>query len=138
MGNEMNLTVKNDQAELDRIVGFVENASERLGFGLKEAGEINLMLEELFINSVSYGYPDGRAGEIEIILELKDDTIKLEYSDDGEEFDPLQIKEADTGLDIERRGVGGLGMHLIRRLSDGIEYERRGGRNVLTVFKKNA
>ena len=136
MEKSVKLTITNDQSELDAIVNFVETLELEWGLGPKTAGEINLMLEELFINTVSYGYPEGAAGSVEIGFSVSGGMLTLEFSDDGKSFDPLSIKEADTGLDIDMRGVGGLGMHLIRRLSDKIEYKRLNGRNILTITKK--
>lgn len=136
MEKSVKLTINSEQSELDAIVNFVENLELEWRLGPKTAGEINLMLEELFINTVSYGYPDGGAGTVEIGFSLSDGILTLEFSDDGKSFDPLSIKEADTGLDIELRGIGGLGMHLIRKLSDKIEYKRLNGRNILTITKK--
>ena len=136
MEKSVKLTIPGEQSELDAIVSFVENLELEWRLGPKTTGEINLMLEELFINTVSYGYSEGGAGTVEIGFSLSDGILTLEFSDDGKSFDPLSIKEADTGQDIELRGIGGLGMHLIRKLSDKIEYKRLNGRNILTITKK--
>ena len=57
-------------------------------------------------------------------------------SDNGSPFDPTAKSEVDTTLSAEERGIGGLGIHLIRQLMDSINYERDNGRNVLTLIKK--
>ena len=57
-------------------------------------------------------------------------------SDDGPEFDPLAAAEPDTALGVEERPVGGLGIALVRRLMDAVEYERRGGRNRLLMRRR--
>jgi anti-sigma regulatory factor (Ser/Thr protein kinase) len=136
MEKNVKLTITSEQSELDAIVNFVENLELEWRLGPKATGEINLMLEELFINTVSYGYPDGGGGTVEIGFSLSAGILTIEFSDDGRSFDPLSIKEADTAQDIELRGIGGLGMHLIRKLSDKIEYKRLNGRNILIVSKK--
>ncbi|HOT76691.1 MAG TPA: ATP-binding protein [Candidatus Wallbacteria bacterium] len=130
------IRVANNQTELDKIVDFVETTGGEWSFNARLSGEINLMLEELFINTVSYGYPDQSEGSVEIKLSVSDGELAIEFSDDGEEFDPLSIAAADTGLDIMHRKIGGLGMHLIRQISDSVEYKRNGNFNTLIIRKK--
>ncbi len=137
METKKNIKLYNDQAELDRIIAFVEDAGEKWGFNTKITGEINLMLEELFINTVSYAYNENASGTIEIEFEyIPGSPLIIRYYDDGGAFDPLSIKSADTGTDIMERQIGGLGMHLIRKLSDRVEYERKNELNLLTIVKK--
>ncbi|HOD42567.1 MAG TPA: ATP-binding protein [Candidatus Wallbacteria bacterium] len=130
------IRVANNQAELDKIVEFVEATGIEWNFNAKLSGEINLMLEELFVNTVSYGYPDQSEGSVEIKLSAGGGELAIEFSDDGEEFNPLSIAAADTELDIMHRKIGGLGMHLIRQISDSVEYKRNGNFNTLIIRKK--
>lgn len=130
------IRIKNDRVELDTIVAFVEELDELWNIGVKTACEINLMLEELFINSVSYAYVEGEQGAVEIKFTHSPGLLTIEYSDDGAAFDPLTIAAADTGADIMHRQIGGLGMHLIRKLSDCVEYKRSNNSNILIITKK--
>jgi anti-sigma regulatory factor (Ser/Thr protein kinase) len=98
----------------------------------------NLAIEELVTNSIKYGYDDTAVHEIEINLSLSDGKVVLTVSDDGHPFNPLEAPEPKTDLPIDERPIGGLGIHLLRQLSDGMTYERRDGRNQVTIVKQAA
>ena len=98
----------------------------------------NLAVEELVTNSIKYGYDDTAAHEIEISLALSEGGIVLTVSDDGRAFNPLAAPEPDTNLPMEERPVGGLGIYLLRKLADGMTYERRDGHNIVTIVKRTA
>jgi len=131
------IRIQNDQVELDTIAAFVEEIDELWNIGAKAASEINLMLEELFVNSVSYAYAENETGAIEIKFSRSPGLLTIQYSDDGAPFDPLTIKDADTSADIMHRQIGGLGMHLIKKLSDSVEYKRLNNSNIVVITKKN-
>jgi anti-sigma regulatory factor (Ser/Thr protein kinase) len=95
----------------------------------------NLAIEELVTNCVKYGYEDNQEHVIEINLSVADGQMTLTISDDGLAFNPLEAPEPDTNLPLEARPVGGLGLHLVRKLADHMSYERHEGRNRLTVIK---
>ena len=94
-----------------------------------------LAIEELVTNCVKYGYDDKLEHEIEIDVAVVDGLMRLTVSDDGHAFNPLEVPEPDTDLPIEDRQVGGLGIHLLRQLADQMSYERREGRNRVTLTK---
>jgi len=135
MNEQKNLTVINDQNQLDKIVSFTNKTSDSWGFSPELTGEINLMLEELFINTISYGYTDTAVHEIKISFKYENRLFTIEFSDDGLESNPLTTPEADTSLDIMDRKIGGLGMYLIKKLSDTVEYKYENGRNTLIIIK---
>src|SRR5262245_48745848 len=83
-----------------------------------------LAVEELVTNCVKYGYDDKLEHEIQIELSVADGQMSLTVSDDGHEFNLLEVPEPDTSLPVEDRPVGGLGIHLLRRLADSLTYER--------------
>ena len=68
-------------------------------------------------------------------LALEGDELTIRVEDDGRAFDPLQAPPPDLDLPLEERPVGGLGIHIVRSVMDAVEYQRRGGRNVLTMRK---
>jgi len=95
----------------------------------------NLAIEELITNCVKYGYDDANEHIIEIVLKLSPGELTLTVTDDGHAFNPLDLPEPDTNLLIEERVIGGLGIHLLKKMSDRMEYARNDGQNRLTLHK---
>ena len=95
----------------------------------------NLAIEELATNCIKYGYDDSSEHIIEIELEISAAELVLTVTDDGHPFNPLDIPEPDTNLPAEELPIGGLGIHLLRKMSDRMEYARTDGRNRLTLSK---
>jgi sigma-B regulation protein RsbU (phosphoserine phosphatase) len=98
--------------------------------------KLNLAIEEAVVNVMSYAYPAGTKGDVDIDAEANNEQLKFVISDSGTPFDPTTKGEVDTTLSAEERGIGGLGIHLIRQIMDSINYERVDGKNVLTLRKK--
>ena len=96
----------------------------------------NLAIEELVTNCIKYGYDDKLEHEIEIHLSIADGQMTLAVISDGHAFNPLEVPEPDTNLPLEDRPVGGLGIHLLRKLSDHMTYERRDECNHVMIVKQ--
>jgi len=92
-----------------------------------------LSLEEAVTNVIKYAFADGRDHIIGVEARLGPSEIVIEVSDDGREFDPVSAPPPDFDLPFEERPVGGLGIHLLRKLTSRMAYERAGGRNLLTL-----
>jgi anti-sigma regulatory factor (Ser/Thr protein kinase) len=99
---------------------------------------VPLAIEELVTNCIHYGYDDAGEHTIVIMLSVADQTLTMTVVDDGHEFDPLARETPDLTLPAEDRPIGGLGIHLLRSLSDDMAYERRDGMNRLTLTKRLA
>ena len=130
------LTLPNDVQEVPRLAEFVDEVCEATGLDMGMAMKMNLAIEEAVVNVMNYAYPAGTRGEVVIEALAGNDWLKFIISDSGAPFDPTAKGEVDTTLSAEERGIGGLGIHLIRQLMDGINYERIDGRNVLSLTKK--
>ena len=91
--------------------------------------DLNLALEELFVNSVRHGGCDGVEGAVEVRFTLTPDGVAVEYADRGTPFDPTQAPAPDITAPLAARPDGGLGIHLIRQVMRDIEYYRVGGWN---------
>ena len=98
----------------------------------------NLTIEELVTNCIKYGYDDSAEHFIEVELKLSAGELVLTVTDDGHPFDPLELPEPDTNLPLEDRLSGGLGIHLLRKMSDRMHYARADGKNRLTLSKSLA
>lgn len=95
-----------------------------------------LAIEEIVTNCIHHGYDDAGEHTIVITLSVADHTLTMTVVDDGHEFDPLRKDSPDLTLAVEDRPIGGLGIYLLRNLTDGMTYERRDGMNRLTLTKR--
>lgn len=99
---------------------------------------LQLVTEEIVVNVVSYAYPDGAEGELEVEISASDEEIKLEFSDSGKPFNPLEKEDPDTTLSAEERPIGGLGIFLVKQMMDDVRYRYENGRNILTISKNKS
>ena len=123
----------------------IAGAADKIGAFCAEHGlaeeisfEVNLAVDELLTNTISYGYDDDEEYRIDLSLRLEGGTLIVEIADDGRPFDPLQAPEPDLGASLEERTVGGLGIYLVRKTMDTVAYRREDGRNVVTLTKRTA
>ena len=94
---------------------------------------INLALDELITNSVTHGFDGIDDPRIEVTVRLAGDALVLKTVDNGHRFDPTAVEPPDVEAPMERRPIGGLGLHIIRTFADRVTYEYAGGRNRLTL-----
>ena len=133
---QRSLTLPNDVQAVPKLAEFVDIVCETVGFDMGTAMKMNLAIEEAVVNVMNYAYPAGVKGTVNIDVKASAEWVKFIISDSGAPFDPTAKAEVDTTLSAEERGIGGLGIHLIRQIMDSINYEREDGRNVLTLIKK--
>jgi len=96
--------------------------------------DVRLVLEELLVNTVEYGYPDGRSGQIRVVLHPGPETVTVELIDDGIAFDPLQSVCPNLPGDLaDREQIGGLGIHLARTVTSEMRYTRNAHSNHLLL-----
>ncbi|HEX3973275.1 MAG TPA: ATP-binding protein [Stellaceae bacterium] len=134
----LSLRIVNDLAELSRVAEGVEEFCANQAIPAACAFKLNVALEELLTNTISYGYDDDGRHEIAIDIAREGETIVTEISDDGHAFDPLNAPPPDLDSAIEDRRIGGLGVHLVRTMMDDVAYAYRDGRNHVTLRKKIA
>lgn len=132
---QLKLRVKNRLGELERIAEPVEALARRLGLARRTTCQFQLVLEELFTNIVSHGFPDGAEHVIDITVTGDERAITLRIEDDGIAFNPARMPAPATDAAPEARCVGGLGIHMIRNFADSLHYERRRERNIVTIRK---
>jgi anti-sigma regulatory factor (Ser/Thr protein kinase) len=114
----------------DRLVAFFEAG----GLPAETVGELELLLEEVLVNVISYAYAGGE-GRIVVTACIDDHAVMLEVRDTGLEFNPLERATPDLEAPIDERRIGGLGLFLITQLASRLTYERRDDTNVLTIVK---
>ncbi len=129
------LLIKNEISEISRLEGFIEEIGEELDLPLPLVMSLNLVLEEAVSNTILYAYPNKMGDEISIRAKKEDDVLMFVITDAGAEFDPTSVKEADVSLALEDRPIGGLGIYLIKKIMNEVEYQRVEGNNVFTLKK---
>ena len=131
------LKVANRMEEIRTIEAALEEFGEQHGFPMDALLQIQLALEELFTNVVSYAHDDDQEHEVEIKLSREGETITVEITDDGCPFDPLHdAPDLDIESSLEERRIGGAGIRLAKELMTELRYERSSERNHLIMVKK--
>lgn len=99
--------------------------------------QLNVAVDELFGNIARYAYP-GKAGQATVRLDIEGEppTVTLTFIDSGRPFNPLERPDPDITLSADERQIGGLGIYVVKKTMDSIEYVHRDGHNILTIRKK--
>ena len=136
MSANLSLKVKSDREELDGITSAVEAFSADEDWSTDLLFRINLVIEELVLNIIDYGYDDNDH-EIELNFNSDANSVTIDITDEGRAFDPLNdAPEPDVNSPLEDRHVGGLGVYLARTMMDELTYRRENSRNHLTLVKR--
>ena len=133
---DQSITLQNDVSQVPRLNAFVDAVSQRLQLDKSLQQQLKLAVEEAVVNVMQYAYPLGVTGDIDVNALCDGERLKFVISDRGKAFDPTKTARADTSSPVEERPIGGLGILLVRKIMDSINYERIGDRNLLTLLKK--
>ena len=128
--------LKNSLTELDSLFQHIERFGKMVGLPKKQVFQINLALDELFTNIVSYGYTDGNEHWIDFRLSFDNDAVIIYIEDKGVPFDPVAAPTSGSVPPLENCKIGGLGLHIVKKMMDEIAYERKGNKNVITIKKQ--
>lgn len=122
--------------ELDTVMQFVDQHLEAANCSAKVIGQIELAVEEIYTNIVNYAYHPQK-GTAKICCEVKGEPLQvmIGFSDEGKPYNPLERKQPDVTASVEDREIGGLGIFLVRKMMDEVEYQYAGGKNILTIRK---
>lgn len=119
------ITLKPELSQLNTLNQFISN---ELG---KENLQVNLIVEEIFVNIINYSKTD----IITVNVEFDDNTVTLEFIDNGIEFNPLLTEDPETSDNIDEVKIGGLGIFLTKQISDDMSYEYKNSENHLKIVK---
>lgn len=130
------ISIENELPELERVHAAIVACLDGGGASREFAEEMFLVAEEILANTISYGYADDAVHEIELQMTFEDGTFSMRFTDDAAPYDPLSRPAPDLDAPTEERGIGGLGIHLVKTLTDEATYRREADRNILTVGRR--
>lgn len=133
---QAHLTVRADAESLRRVEAFVTAFAAEHGIHGDDTSRVLIALEELLTNFQKYGHPgDAGPGVADIGLSLEGTRLTIEFIDDGAPFDPFAEAAPDLDSSVDERAVGGLGIHILRALTDEARYVRNEAGNVVRLVR---
>ena len=129
------IVIMNKVDELPILAVKIEGLAEKWELPMALTMNLNLVLEEAVSNVIFYAFKDQEKHEINISLSLEKNTLAIEITDEGIAFDPTLREQPDLTLSAEERPVGGLGIFLISKIMDTVNYSRNNNQNKLTLTK---
>ncbi len=133
---ERHLILHNDIRQIPQLAGFIETIAQDAHIDKSLAMSLNLALEEAVTNVIMYAYPQGSDGLVDIEAVIRKDSIDFMVIDSGKPFDPTAVPDANVDSALEDRPIGGLGIFLVRNIMDSVKYERKEGKNLLSMTKR--
>ena len=130
------LDIEAVEENLSKVMSFVDENLEAVGCSMKSQMQIDIAVEEIFVNICKYAYhPD--KGRAVVRVEVSDDPVqvKITFIDHGKPYDPLLKDDPDVTLSADERQIGGLGIFMVKQTMDAVEYQYKDGSNILTLVK---
>ncbi len=132
-GHVLELSVAPDLAEIQKVNDSVELFCEEAGLPASIAQKLGIIFDDLLNNTISYGFDDDAEHEIQIHIEYADGRVVVKVSDDGIPFNPFDQIGPNTTLSVDEREIGGLGILLVKEMTDSQAYQRQSNRNIVTL-----
>lgn len=127
--------LKSKLSELKKLCSHLEDCGNLMELPPKCLFEINLGLDELFTNIISYEFRDKSEHQIKFTLARDRETLVVQVEDDGIPFNPVDAAGPELSRDLDSIKIGGLGIHLVKKMVDDIDYQRANGKNKLILKK---
>ena len=130
------VTVSATAENLAVVTDFIDGELEASGCPMKQQMQVDVAVDEVFSNVAQYAYPDG-GGNVTVRFEVGADPrcALITFMDRGIPYNPLEKEDPDVSLPLEMRAVGGLGIFMVKKMMDGMEYAYRDGQNILLIRK---
>jgi len=129
------ITCAADLESLEKIRDFISDCCAKHDIPKGVVFELKLAVDEACTNVIVHGYKDLQPGTITLSFRVESDKILLDISDQGHYFDPSSAPPPELDTPLESRKLGGMGMYLIYKTMDKVEYESSEGQNTLTFIK---
>ena len=130
------LRVEANVENLPKVLAFVDDQLEMAECPMKAKIQIDIAVEEIFVNIAHYAYAPG-TGDALIRVRISDEPAKvlIDFEDSGIPYNPLEKADPDVTLNVQEREIGGLGIFMVKKIVDEIRYEYADGKNRLTLGK---
>ena len=136
--DNLEISLANDLRELARIAALIDDFCASRDLGPQVGYAVNLSVDEVLTHTISQGYDDDEPHRIELIVGMEAETLVVVIVDDSNAFDVSRAPSSDFASSIEEINLDELGLFLVHQMMDGVEYQRLGGCNVVTLTKKTA
>jgi len=134
VANSLFISFQNDMQELTHVLQLVNVFLEPRELQSKLVYAVNLIMEEILVNIIKYGYDDEDSREIEVRIGVEEEEVALTVVDDGKEFNPLTVPPPDHSKSAMERIEEGLGLQFVRHMRNAMEYRREGDKNILSIW----
>ncbi|HKK82116.1 MAG TPA: ATP-binding protein [Prolixibacteraceae bacterium] len=132
---QKHINIKNNIEQLPLLAEQIEKLGDEWQLDMLITTNLNLVLEEAISNIIFYAYNDDKEHEIDIKAKKSENVIIIVITDYGKPFDPTKKETPDISLSAEERQIGGLGIFLIQKIMNSVEYKREDKKNILTLTK---
>ena len=128
--NVRRFTVIPDQESISKVSDFLDDCVEEFEIPLRVGYSLKVVTDEIYSNIVYYS----GAKNVEILFKDDADRITLVFVDDGVPYNPMESEEPDVSAGVEEREIGGLGLFMVKKMAENVQYEYAAARNQLTVI----
>lgn len=130
------LIITAERNNLPQVLAFVDEQLEAVDCPRKTQMTIDIAVEELFVNIASYAYnPEIGTAVVQVSVHEDPLSVEITFIDNGKQYDPLSRPDPDTTLSAKERKIGGLGIFMVKKSMDNVNYEYKDGKNILTIAK---
>jgi anti-sigma regulatory factor (Ser/Thr protein kinase) len=136
MNNSLTVELRNNISEVSRVGDILEEYGWENNLPPDAVNALALALDEIVTNIISYGYDDNEEHSITVKIFIKENFLNAIVKDDARPFNPLEMPEVNTDMPVEERRIGGLGIHLVKKMMDSVDYEYCSGKNIFKMKKK--
>ncbi len=128
------LTLDATTGNIEEVTAFIDAYLEKIDCPMHEQMQIDVAVDELFSNIANYAYSPN-VGKATVEIDAADAGVVITFIDSGIPYNPLEREDPDIKAKVEDREIGGLGIFMVKKMMDGMSYEYRDGKNILTIRK---
>lgn len=136
MREQFEITLRNQRQEIARLQDELERFCAENALPRRPLHELQTAVEEHLTNILHYAYADAAAHGITVRVALAQPELRIEIEDDGRPFNLLEHPAPDLSAPLDERAVGGLGIHMMKKSLDRLEYRYEHGKNIVTMTKR--